>query len=53
MHKIREAMKSSENHPIDGIVHVDEFVVGGKENYSGNRSIAKIFECARRERVKR
>lgn len=31
MHKIREAMKSSENNPVDGIVHIDEFVVGGKE----------------------
>jgi len=31
MHKVREAMKSSENHPMDGTVHVDEFVVGGKE----------------------
>jgi hypothetical protein len=31
MHKVREAMKSSENYPIDGKVHIDEFVVGGKE----------------------
>jgi transposase-like protein len=31
MHKIRESMSSSENYPMDGIVHVDEFVVGGKE----------------------
>ena len=31
MHKIREAMKSSENHPMKGTVHIDEFVVGGKE----------------------
>ncbi|NQU32871.1 MAG: IS1595 family transposase, partial [Bacteroidetes bacterium] len=31
MHKVREPMKSSDNHPMDGIVHVDEFVVGGKE----------------------
>jgi len=31
MHKVREAMKSSENHPMDGAVEVDEFVVGGKE----------------------
>jgi hypothetical protein len=30
MHKVREAMKSSENHPMEGIVHIDEFVVGGK-----------------------
>jgi transposase-like protein len=31
MHKVREAMKSSEKHPIKGKVHVDEFVIGGKE----------------------
>ncbi len=31
MHKIRVAMKSSGNYPMDGDVHVDEFVIGGKE----------------------
>lgn len=38
MHKVREAMKSSENHPMDGTVHVDEFVVGGKEEGKVGRS---------------
>lgn len=38
MHKVREAMKSSENHPMDGPVHVDEFVVGGKEEGKVGRS---------------
>ena len=38
MHKVREAMKSSENHPIDGNVHIDEFVVGGKEKGRIGRS---------------
>lgn len=38
MHKIREAMKSSENHPMDGQVEVDEFVVGGKEEGKVGRS---------------
>ena len=40
MHKIREAMKSSESQPMDGEVHVhvDEFVVGGKENNKPGRS---------------
>jgi len=38
MHKVREAMKSSENHPMDGIVHVDEFVIGGKEEGKVGRS---------------
>ena len=38
MHKVREAMKSSENHPMDGNVHIDEFVVGGKEKGKVGRS---------------
>ena len=38
MHKVREAMKSSESQPMDGEVHVDEFVVGGKENNKPGRS---------------
>ena len=38
MHKIREAMKSSENFPMDGEVEVDEFVVGGKEEGKIGRS---------------
>ncbi len=29
--KIQLSMKSSEKHPLEGLVHVDEFVVGGKE----------------------
>jgi hypothetical protein len=31
MYKVREAMKSSENYPMSGIVNVDECVVGGYE----------------------
>lgn len=38
MHKVREAMKSSENNPVDGNVHIDEFVVGGKEKGAIGRS---------------
>lgn len=38
MHKVREAMKSSEDNPMDGDVHVDEFVVGGKEEGKVGRS---------------
>jgi ISXO2 transposase-like protein len=38
MHKVREAMKSSEENPMDGDVHVDEFVVGGKEEGKVGRS---------------
>lgn len=38
MHKIREAMRSSGNHSMQGTVHVDEFVVGGKEKGKVGRS---------------
>ncbi|MGH3095133.1 MAG: IS1595 family transposase [Streptosporangiales bacterium] len=38
MHKVREAMKSSGNSPMDGKVHIDEFVVGGKEDGKVGRS---------------
>ena len=38
MHKIRKAMKSSEQDPMDGNVQVDEFTVGGKEEGKQGRS---------------
>jgi transposase-like protein len=38
MHKVREAMKSSGHHPIEGDVHIDEFVIGGKEEGKIGRS---------------
>ncbi|CAN5181143.1 hypothetical protein BH09BAC1_BH09BAC1_02330 [soil metagenome] len=38
MHKVREAMKSSGDNPMDGTVHVDEFVVGGRETGKPGRS---------------
>ncbi len=38
MHKVREAMRSSEQHPIDGNVDIDEFVLGGKEKGKVGRS---------------
>lgn len=38
MLKVREAMASSENHPMDGNVHVDEFVLGGKDQGKVGRS---------------
>jgi hypothetical protein len=38
MHKAREAMKSSGSHPMDGTVHIDEFVVGGREQGKVGRS---------------
>ncbi len=38
MHKVREAMASSENFPMDGLVQVDEFVVGGQEQGKLGRS---------------
>ena len=38
MHKVRKGMESSQSLPIEGLVHVDEFVVGGKENGKQGRS---------------
>ena len=38
MHKVREAMSSSENNPIDGQVDIDEFVLGGREKGKVGRS---------------
>jgi hypothetical protein len=44
MHKVREAMKSSGNHPINGNVHIDEFVIGGKEKGKVGRGYDKEKE---------
>jgi hypothetical protein len=38
MHKVREAMESSGNNPMEGNVHVDEFVLGGREKEVVGRS---------------
>jgi len=38
MHKVREAMESNGNHPMQGNVHVDEFVLGGREKEQIGRS---------------
>lgn len=49
MHKVREAMKSSGTKPMNGDVHVDEFVVGGKETERPGRSYGgkkKKMVCA-------
>jgi len=38
MLKVREFMGSSGNHPLEGTVHVDEFVLGGVEKGKIGRS---------------
>lgn len=38
MQKIRKAMDSSRKHPLEGSVHVDEFVIGGYEENRPGRS---------------
>lgn len=60
MHKVREAMKSSGNHPIKGDVHIDEFVIGGKEegkigrSYEGKKKkIVCAVELTEEGKVKR
>ena len=41
MLKVREAMSSSENKPMDSIVYVEEFVLGRKEQNKGGSYNAK------------
>jgi predicted RNA-binding protein YlqC (UPF0109 family) len=38
MHKVRQAMTSGGDNPMDGEVHIDEFVVGGRETGKQGRS---------------
>lgn len=38
MQKVRKAMESSERWPMSGLVHVDEFVIGGHEERKQRRS---------------
>ena len=60
MHKVRKAMESSQKQPMEGEVHVDEFVYGGKENLKQGRSydtnkkkIVVAVELTRKRTVKR
>jgi transposase-like protein len=60
MHKIRKGMESSQSLPIEGIVQVDEFVVGGKENNKQGRSydskkkkVVIALELTQDDKVKR
>ena len=59
MEKVREAMKSSQKYPLKNLVHVDEFVVGGKaegkqgRSYNTKKSKAVIaVELSEKEQVK-
>tara|TARA_R110002049_G_scaffold304996_1_gene500829 strand:+ start:24862 stop:25422 length:561 start_codon:yes stop_codon:yes gene_type:complete len=38
MQKVRKAMESSKQYPLEDLVHVDEFTVGGKEQGKQGRS---------------
>ena len=42
MIKVREAMSSSGNNPMDGDVHVDEFVIGGRDPGKKKKAITAI-----------
>lgn len=60
MHKVREAMKSSQQFPLAELVHVDEFVVGGQEegkqgrSYHSNKIKAVVaVELSEKQKVKR
>jgi hypothetical protein len=47
MLKIREAMTPSGNSPMDGTVHVDEFVLGGREQ----RKIGRSYDSKKKKAV--
>lgn len=60
MHKIRKVMKSSENHPMDGNIQIDEFTIGGKEQGKQGRSydtkkkkIVAAVETTKKGNIKR
>jgi len=60
MQKVRRAMESSKKYPLEGLVHVDEFVVGGQEKGAPGRSYktnkAKVIialELNEKRKVKR
>jgi len=60
MHKVRKAIESCQSLPIQGDVHVDEFVVGGKENNKQGRSydskkkkVVCAVELTENDKVKR
>ena len=60
MHKVREAMKSQEQYPMNGEVNVDEFVIGGKEetkvgrsNDSKKKKVVGAVELSEAGKVKR
>ncbi len=60
MHKVRKAMQSSETMPIKGTVHVDEFVVGGKETmrpgrsyHSKKKKVVCAVELNKNDKIKR
>ena len=36
--KVQQAMKSSLNHPLTGVIHVDEFMIGGPEENKKGKS---------------
>ena len=42
MMKVREAMASSGNNPMDGDVHVNEFVIGGTDAGKKKKAITAV-----------
>jgi hypothetical protein len=60
MQKVKIAMESSKTHPMTGTVHVDEFVIGGKETGKQGRSydskkskVVCAIELAEKGKIKR
>lgn len=60
MQKVRTAMESSKSQPVEGMVHVDEFVVGQKEEnkpgrtYDSKKTKAQLaVELTKQNKIKR
>ena len=60
MHKVRKVTKSRAHHPMKGSIHVDEFVIGGKETgkvgcgyYSTKKRVETALELKDTRKIKR
>lgn len=60
MQKVRKAMESSKKYPLEGLVHIDEYTIGGKDenapgrSYNTNKTKAILaVELTEKKQVKR
>ncbi len=52
MHKVREAMESSQSYPMDGNVHIDEFVLGEREKEKDKDKVGRSYKAKKKKAVK-